>query len=116
MGFLNGHFTTGISGGSEFDSQNFTGTTITSTASGLQKHRYTGVSAQTLTAIDSTLAIDGALLNILCLDDTNTLTMDNNDVSNGWLLNGQFVGVKGSYITLQRDSALSRWVEVSRNA
>ena len=115
MGFLNGHFTTGISGGSEFSSQDFTTASIIATASSLQRWRYTGASAQTLAGIGNASVTNGTVLNIQGTSDTNTITIGPSDFINGFLLNGTWVGYRGSMISIQWDATLALWIEVSRN-
>lgn len=100
--------------GGQYTTQNFTGVSITTTADGLQRWRYTGGMAQILATITASV-IDGAVLNIMGTSDTNTITLNHNDVSSGWLLNGAWSGYRGSILSLQYDSTLVRWVEVSRN-
>ncbi|NJL72571.1 MAG: hypothetical protein HC888_13885 [Candidatus Competibacteraceae bacterium] len=101
-------------GGGQFIVTDFTGTSIVTVEGGFQKWRYTGVSAQTLTSIDWTLVLDGMMLVILALDDTNTLTVNTNDVSNGWVLNGSWVGYRGKSLTLQWDATTQRGFEIAR--
>lgn len=94
---------------------NFTGTSITAgTAKVIQRHRYTGSSAQTLATITTTNQTDAGFLVILGTDNTNTITLNHNDVSSGWLLNGSWIGYTGSTLTLQWDSATSRYTEIAR--
>jgi hypothetical protein len=95
---------------------NFTGTTITTTNDATQVWRYTGSSAQTLSAITATASSNGTLLEITGTSDTNTITLNNNDVSGGWILNGSWTGHQYSKLVLRLDTTFDRWVEVSRNA
>jgi hypothetical protein len=96
--------------------RNMTGNTMTVFKVMNEKIRYTGVSAQTMSAITNTGVQEGQRLAFLGTDDTNTLTFENNDVSNGWLISGTWVGYKGSMLIIEWDETLTRWVEVSRNA
>lgn len=59
--------------------------------------------------------IDGTTVRICGTNDTNTLSLDNNDSANGAILNGDCTLKKYNIITLQWDSELSRWIEISRN-
>lgn len=105
----------GGSGGGQFVTADFTGTTITLTGDGFQRFRYTGGSAQTISAITVTGAPDAARFVIQGTSDTNTITLNDNDVSNGWVLNGTWVGYRGSIIELQWDSTAQRLFEVCRS-
>lgn len=104
----------GAVGGGTFVST-FTGTTITATNDPIQVWRYTGGSAQTLTSIDQSAAVAGATIEIVGTSDTNTITVNHNDVSNGIILNGAWTGVQYSVLTLRWDATFARFVEVSRN-
>jgi hypothetical protein len=106
---------TGGGAGGAFVNDTFTGTTITPSADGFQKWSYTGGSAQTLASIDTSSLDDGYIINILGTSDTNTLTIDYSDTSEGFLINGTWVAYRGSLISLQWDVSLDRFVEVSRN-
>jgi hypothetical protein len=102
----------GSGGGTANDT--FTGTTIAvGSGTSLFKYRYTGGSAQTLASVSS--AADGDIIFIVGTSDTNTITLNHNDVAGGWILNGNIV--LGAYDSLQMiyDSSLDRWVEVSRS-
>jgi hypothetical protein len=58
---------------------------------------------------------DGMELLFIGDDSTNTVTIAENDASDGFILNGDVVLSKFSTLLVQYDSATSRWVEVSRN-
>lgn len=58
---------------------------------------------------------DGMTLLFIGNDSTNTVTIAQNDASNGFILNGDVVLSKYSTLLVQYDSATSRWVEISRN-
>jgi len=58
---------------------------------------------------------DGMTLLFIGNDSTNTVTIAQNDASNGWILNGDVVLSKYSTLLVQYDSTTSRWVEISRN-
>lgn len=108
----NGSAWAGIGGGS-FTTQDFSGTTITTTDAGFQRWRYTGVSAQILTAFTNTLISDAGMLMIIGTSDTNTIQIDS--ATTGVVLNGTWVGYTGSVLLLNYDSTLGKLYEVSRN-
>ncbi len=58
---------------------------------------------------------DGMTLLFIGNDSTNTVTIAQNDASDGWILNGDVVLSKYSTLLVQYDSTTSRWVEISRN-
>ena len=93
----------------------FTGTTITATNDVTQVWRYTGGSAQTLTAITPTALSDGSTIDIMGTSDTNTISLAHTDALNGFILNGNWVGMLYSRLTLRWDATSTRYVEVSRN-
>jgi hypothetical protein len=101
------------SGVGNWSASNFTGTSFTTTA-GFEKFIYTGSSAQTLTAMNGSKT-DGSMIQIVGQSDTNTITINHNDASAGWLMNGTWVGYRGSVITFTYSSGLSRWCEASRS-
>lgn len=101
----------GGGGGGSATSSNFTGTSITLSSDTAQIFRYTGGSAQTAT-FTTTAAVDGAEVMLLGTSDTNTVTIAQ---SASVLLNGDWVGYRGSTLTLRWDSGLSAMIEVARN-
>lgn len=58
---------------------------------------------------------DGTIIRLIGQSDTNTVTLTNNDATNGAILNG--TATLGQYyvLELQWDSSASRWVEIGRN-
>jgi hypothetical protein len=94
---------------------NFTGTTITATNDPTQVFRYTGVSAQTITAITVTALGDGGVIEITGTDSDNPITLNENDAAGGWIINGTWVGTKYAKIGLRLDTTFNRLVEVYRN-
>lgn len=68
------------------------------------------------TPFGATPPLNGTVIRLLGTDNTNTLTLTNNDASNGCLLAGDATLGRGSMLDLQYISALSRYVEVGRNA
>lgn len=105
------------SGGGAYTTQNFTTSSgIVPTSSGFQRWRWTGSSATTYTnSISPSSLTDAEIITILGTSDTNYLLLTHSDISNGFLLNGDWYGYRGSQITLQWDATLARFVEVSRN-
>lgn len=101
-------------GGGQFVNDTFTSNSITTTEDGFQKWTYTGSGTNTLISIAG-FANDGQVLRIVGTSDTNTITLDHNDVLAGWLLNGSWVGYRGSVIELIFDFTIDRWVESFRN-
>ena len=93
----------------------FTGTTITTTEDARQVWVYTGASAQTLSSIDVTLLPNQGEIEITGSDNTNTITIENDDTSGGVVLNGTWTGYKYSKLIVRWDSTLDRIIEVSRN-
>ena len=106
---------TGGAGGGMPITDSFTGTSISPTSAARQVWRYTGASAQTIATIDNVAIEDGGEIEITGTSDTNTITLEHNDVSQGWILNGTWVGVKYSKILLRWDETFLRYVEVYRN-
>ncbi len=60
--------------------------------------------------------IDGTVVRLVCVNDTNTVIITHNDVAKGSILNGDVELTKYSTIDLQYDSILDRWIEVGRSA
>jgi len=94
---------------------NFTGTTITATNDPTQVWRYTGASAQTITAITNAALGDGALIEITGTSNANTISISDSDVGGGWIVNGGWVGSQYSKLVLRWDVTFNRFIEVSRN-
>jgi hypothetical protein len=94
---------------------NFTVDNITATSDARQLWRFTGTSSLFLLTIDNTDVVDGAELEIMVVSTSYILAMNQNDSDAGWLLNGEWVGRRGSKIVLRWDDGLDRWVEVTRN-
>lgn len=97
----------------------FTGTTITQNTKALdQMHTYNGGSAQVFGATGfGTIANfkNGTRITIIGTHATNTLTLNDTDATDGYLLKSSAVLAKGSAITLMYNSTLARMVEVSRS-
>jgi hypothetical protein len=93
----------------------FTGTTITTTEDARQVWVYTGGSAQTLSSIDTTLIPDQGEIEVTGSDDSNTITIENNDVSGGIIVNGTREIYKYSKVVLRWDATLDRVIVVSDN-
>lgn len=104
----------GGSGGGAFTTQNFTGTSFTATDKGFQRWRYTGSSAQALTAITLSSLTDAAVIHIQGTSDTNTLTIPAS-ATGLYKLNGSIELGAGNVLSLQYDSTLGGLVEISRS-
>tara|TARA_Y100001972_G_C7618761_1_gene310279 strand:+ start:269 stop:754 length:486 start_codon:yes stop_codon:yes gene_type:complete len=59
--------------------------------------------------------IDGTIIRLVGTSDTNTLSIQNNDVDHGVIVNGNCTLAKYNILTLVYDSELSRFIEISRN-
>lgn len=59
--------------------------------------------------------IDGTIVRLLGMDDSNTVSIDFNDSDNGAVINGDCTLKKYNILTLMWDSTLNRWLEISRN-
>jgi len=94
----------------------FTGTAITPGTNMDQTFLYTGTSAQTFTGFGTLSGLtNGTRFRIIGSDQTNTLTINNNDVADGWLTNGNSTLGKGNCISFEYNSTLARMVETGRN-
>lgn len=88
----------------------FTGTVITpSTTSKDETNLYTGVTAQTFTGFGSLAGLtNGHRFRVMGSDDANTLTINHNDVANGWLTNGIIELGRGQWADGEYNSTLAR--------
>lgn len=95
----------------------FTGTAITPNVAGDQTQLYTGASAQVFTGFGTLSGLtNGQIIRVMGSDDTNTLTLNENDVTNGWLqIGGPTELVKGRSIDFEYNSTLARMVETGRS-
>ena len=59
--------------------------------------------------------IDGTIIRLVGTSDTNTVSLDHNDLDNGAILNGDCTLAKYNMITLIWDSELGRFIEAGRN-
>ncbi len=59
--------------------------------------------------------IDGTIIRLVGTSDTNTVSLDHNDLDNGAILNGDCTLAKYNMLTLIWDSELSRFIEAGRN-
>lgn len=105
----------GGAGGGLPTRQTFNGTSFVATDAARQVWVYDGLSAQTLASIDITDILDQAEIEITCISDSNTLTVEHFNTSEGFILNGDYeMGLYGKLV-LRWDATLSRFIEVSRN-
>ena len=58
---------------------------------------------------------DGTIIYIIGQDDTNTITIEHNDITDGCLLNGDATLSKGYSLQLFYDNGLDRFIELGRN-
>ena len=97
----------------------FSGTSLTPNALSYdQTWTYNGGSAQTFSTTGfGTISglLDGMRITIVGSSDTNTISIEDSDISDGRLINGNAVLGKGQAITFENNSTLSRMVEISRN-
>lgn len=74
-----------------------------------------GAQTASTTPFGGTPPLNGTVIRLLGTDLTNVVTIPFNDASNGCLLAGDAALGRGSVLELQYISALSRYVEISRN-
>lgn len=94
------------------------GTITISTTAGQQFFIVAGAStAVTLstTPFGSSPPGDGATIRLVCNDNTKTVTITNNDITNGTVVNGNATLYKYNMIEFQYSSSLQRYIEMSRN-
>jgi hypothetical protein len=104
-------------GAGKYSSYNFTGTTITLTSEGFQRHRYTGSSAQSFAStLTPTGLTDGECIMFVGTSNTNTIALSGSTSVNGFRLNGSWLGVDGAVLVVQYDATSQCYWEVSRNA
>lgn len=93
----------------------FTGTAITPSSSRFQKHTYTGASVQTFTGFGALAGVaDGTEIDLVGTDDTNYLSLAENDATNGWLMNGPYDLTRGRFIRFKKDATNARMLEIAR--
>jgi len=97
----------------------FSGTSITpASGSNDQTWVYNGGSAQTFSTTGfgtiSSLA-NGTRFTIMGSSDSNTITIQESDISDGRIMNGDVVLKRGKYIIFEYNSTLGRMVEVGRS-
>jgi len=102
----------GGGGSASLYNNTFTGTTITATADAFQKWRYTGGSAQQLSALDFSAMPDGGRIIITGSNNTNTLLFIEGDIPN-MRQNGNRTLYQYSTIEFIKDD--TQLIEVSRN-
>jgi hypothetical protein len=95
------------------------GTAAINLVVGLQMLRVTGSSGPQVMAnapFGSSAPADGVEIQVIGQSDTDTVSLVNSDSAKGCLLNGNVILGKADAITLQFDSILDRYCEISRNA
>ncbi len=95
----------------------FTGTSIARTAGSMDETKvYTGGSAQTFTGFGTINTLpNGWRCRVLGTSDSNTLTINENDASDGWIMGGDIILGRGQYIDFEYNSTLARMVQVGRS-
>jgi hypothetical protein len=58
---------------------------------------------------------DGTIIYIIGKDDTNTVTIEHNDINDGCLLNGDATLLRGYCIQLFWDAGARRFIDIGRN-
>lgn len=101
----------GAGGGSRVVST-FNGTLITPVAGSTdQTFLYTGGTPQTFTGFGTLSGLtNGSRFRIMGSDDTNTLTINHNDATDGWLTNGTQELGRGQFLDCEYNSTLARVV------
>ncbi len=92
----------------------FNGTTISAGSEARQVWVYNGLSAATLTSIDTLNLDDQAEIELTCLSNDNSLTIVHNDASEGFVLNGDCELGQYEKLVLRWDVAADRFLEVNR--
>lgn len=92
----------------------FTTSSIVATEDGFQRWKWDDSNPGTLTSIDWTAMPDGGIITFLGTGDDTPITILHNNVGNGWVLNGDWIGYRGHCLTLQWDADANRAYEVSR--
>ena len=94
------------------------GTIGASSESANQMLRVAGSGAAVTTAAEpfgTGTFVDGATIKIVGTDSTNTVTIENQDVAKGAILNGDATLLQYYILTLVYDATQDRFIEVSRN-
>lgn len=91
--------------------------TITLGAGGQQTILVAGSGPVTLstTPFGSTPPNDGTVIRLICTSSSNTVSLTNNDIANGAILNGNVTLYRFNMIEFQYMSSLARYVETGRN-
>lgn len=96
----------------------FTTTVLTVSTPGDQVFNYVGSSAQVsgLNFFGTISGIaDGTEITVIGTSDTNTMTINPIDGTDGMIMNGPIVLTRGVAITFQKSNTLARMVEIGRN-
>lgn len=95
------------------------GTITTTGTDNIQYRRIQGdsaaVTASNLPFGSSITWNDGLVIRLVCVSDVNTVSFTSNDSQYGMILNGDATLSKYNTLTVQYDSTLERFIEVSRN-
>jgi hypothetical protein len=105
----------GGGGGAARAVASFTGTAVTPASTGDQTFLYTAGSSQTFTGFGTISGFtEGIRVRLMGSSDTNILTINESDASNGWLMNGSMILYKRSSIEFEYNATLARMIEVGR--
>lgn len=102
-------------GGGLMSRNTFTGTSIAATAEARQAWVYTSGTEQTLASINPASLDDQAEIEITVDPSAGIFNVNNNDVSEGWILNGDYAMGPYSKLLLRWDATFDRYVEAYRN-
>jgi len=95
--------------------QTFSSTSFVATDEARQVWIYDAGSPATLSSIDITNILDQAEIELTCDSDSNSLTIEHSNSSEGFILNGDCeLGLYGKLV-LRWDTTFDRFIEVSRN-
>ena len=94
------------------------GGTIANASDNLQIIKITGDGGvvTVAAALFDTSVDDGAVIKLVGQSNTNTVTINHNDVAGGTILNGDVTLGQNDSIELIYDSSLDRYIEQSRNS
>ena len=91
---------------------------VADTTAMIQQLEYNGVTPQTVNIFNSSTAPAGCIVTVIGTSNTNTVTFNNNDNDEGWLVNGSAELGRGHSITFIKSVNMgvnNIWVEVSRS-
>jgi hypothetical protein len=105
----------GGGGGAARAVDTFTGTSVAPASTGDQTFLYNAGSSQTFTGFGTISGFtEGIRVRLMGSSDTNILTINESDASDGWLMNGSMILYKRSSIEFEYNATLARMIEVGR--